>query len=267
MSSPQSWSEPGRETRGGRGKSPGSRSAGCEGAERGGCSHPAPSTHRSLPPPSCFAVCELRRLEPPSWGSLPLCPHAGCCFPLVLVVVGKEQGYGTATTVGGWWGPKDTVPLGGAGGAGGLCLDDGEGGLPCPGRAWEGVTPYAADRGNLCFCNVPPAQHEGKALLHPWTGNQMDSDHSVPQDEQRDGWHCPLGSLAPHQPLARAHHPCPIPAPSLPTRCRRARRLSGARMGGLLLCVHGHQHLHPLPARCLSRHIRTKVPGRSEDIT
>lgn len=145
------------------------------------------------------------------------------------------------------------MPPGGAGGDGGLHLDGREGGLQCPGRTSEGVMLYAADRESLCHCSVPPAQHEGKILRHPWTGNQMDCDHDASQDEQRGMALPPTGSLLPisyypgpvipapypcsilapsqlhpcpilassllHPPALSLLHPCLILAPSLPTHC------------------------------------------------
>lgn len=76
--------------------------------------------------------------------------------------MGKEQGCGVVTIIGGWWGPKDTVPPAGAGEAGEFHLNGREGAniLVEPGR---GLC-HTLHRGNFCLRNVPPAQHEGKAL-------------------------------------------------------------------------------------------------------
>lgn len=216
----QSWGELGRERRGGRGNCPAQGRLAAR--SRAGRVLP-PSPVRPPQPPTTlgFAACELCGLELVPGGPCLLFAHSRGCFLLVLVVVGKEQGYGTAAVTGGWWGPKDTVPPGGAGGAGGLHLDGREGGLQCPGRAREGAVLCAADRGHLCRCSIPPVQHEGKPLPHPWAGNQMHSHHDVPQEEQRalalpPRWVCCLPSVTSQgaSSLSRPSlpHSCPIPA-------------------------------------------------------
>lgn len=76
-----------------------------------------------------------------------------------------------------------------------------------------------------------------------------------PREGPRASWSCRAGGL---------QHPWGYTARR---GQRKAAPPSRTELGGLPRCVPGHQQLPPFPARRPSRHTRTWVPGRCEDIT